>query len=88
MSQIGMDFNAAKTQSEVLTLEPFNSTKKRAGVVTKVSEDLRVLHWKGAAELILANCTHLADANGDVEEMSSSGVRECCTPAARLGSRW
>lgn len=74
MSQIGLDFNAVKAESEVLALEPFNSTKKRAGVATKLSENHQVVHWKGAAEMILAGCTHVADGNGSVEEMSGNGV--------------
>lgn len=75
MSQIGLDFNRAKSESEVLALEPFNSTKKKAGVATKSSENHEVVHWKGAAEMILAACTHVADGNGNVEEMSGTGVR-------------
>eukprot|EP00271_Cylindrocystis_brebissonii_P015527 TRINITY_DN38446_c0_g1_i1.p1 TRINITY_DN38446_c0_g1~~TRINITY_DN38446_c0_g1_i1.p1 ORF type:complete len:1112 (-),score=207.67 TRINITY_DN38446_c0_g1_i1:149-3484(-) len=72
----GMSFEGERKRSEIVLVEAFNSSKKRAGVVIKDKsgheESMRV-HWKGAAEIIVEKCTHWSKEDGQVEAM---GLRE------------
>lgn len=74
---LGMDMDEMKQKHKVLHVETFNSEKKRSGVaIRKENDDNSVhVHWKGAAEMILAMCTNYIDSNGvrkslDEEERS------------------
>ncbi|MCO5550660.1 hypothetical protein L7F22_004149 [Adiantum nelumboides] len=52
--KLGLNLGLAKSLSKVLQVEPFNSTKKKAGVAVRVAASGRVcVHWKGAPEIIL-----------------------------------
>ncbi|CAI5493283.1 unnamed protein product [Closterium sp. Naga37s-1] len=62
---LGMDYNGLRHSSDIISVEAFNSTKKRAGVAVKRAGGDVVVHWKGAAEMVLANCTHWMDAQGN-----------------------
>ncbi|CAA2987917.1 calcium-transporting ATPase 10, plasma membrane-type [Olea europaea subsp. europaea] len=66
---LGMDFNAAKSKSMIIHAFPFNSEKKRGGVAVKLSDSEVNVHWKGAAEIVLASCTSYIDANDHVAPM-------------------
>ncbi|XP_027154440.1 putative calcium-transporting ATPase 13, plasma membrane-type [Coffea eugenioides] len=63
-----MDINTTKQEYEKLHVEVFNSEKKRSGVLVRKnhSETVRV-HWKGAAEMILARCSNYYMENGTVK---------------------
>ncbi|CAA2991457.1 calcium-transporting ATPase 9, plasma membrane-type [Olea europaea subsp. europaea] len=68
--KLGMKFDAVRSESIILHVSPFNSTKKRAGVALRVQTDSQVhLHWKGAAEVILASCSQYMDANGSLQSI-------------------
>lgn len=55
---------------EILKVEAFNSEKKRSGVLMKkVEDDSFHVHWKGAAEMILAMCEHYYDSEGNVNDL-------------------
>ncbi|XP_060206088.1 calcium-transporting ATPase 9, plasma membrane-type isoform X3 [Lycium barbarum] len=63
--KIGMKFDVVRSESIVLHVSPFNSTKKRGGVAIRKQSGSRIhIHWKGAAEIILASCTGYLDSNG------------------------
>ncbi|XP_048140514.1 putative calcium-transporting ATPase 13, plasma membrane-type [Rhodamnia argentea] len=65
VSQLTMDMEETKKGCEVIRVEPFNSQKKRSGVLTKKSVDDTVhVHWKGAAEMVLAMCSSFYDGSG------------------------
>ncbi|KAH6837915.1 autoinhibited Ca2+ -ATPase [Perilla frutescens var. hirtella] len=66
---LGMDFGAARLDSEIIHAFPFNSEKKRGGVAVKMSNSEIRVHWKGAAEIVLASCTSYIDADDNVVEM-------------------
>ncbi|GER26956.1 calcium-transporting ATPase 8 family protein [Striga asiatica] len=66
---LGMDFGAARSNSEIIHAFPFNSEKKRGGVAVKLSNSEIRVHWKGAAEIVLASCTSYIDANDNVVQM-------------------
>ncbi|KAL2539089.1 Calcium-transporting ATPase 9 [Abeliophyllum distichum] len=62
---LGMKFDVVRSESILLHVCPFNSTKKRGGVALRRLTDSQVhIHWKGAAEIILDLCTQFIDANG------------------------
>lgn len=54
---IGMDFESIRSASSIIHAFPFNSEKKRGGVALKLSDSVVRVHWKGAAEIVLASCT-------------------------------
>ncbi|XP_073127161.1 putative calcium-transporting ATPase 13, plasma membrane-type [Henckelia pumila] len=68
---LNMDMEAVKRNCNVLKVEAFNSEKKRSGVLMKkVEGDGSHVHWKGAAEMILAMCSHYYDMKGDIKYLN------------------
>ncbi|KAG6401655.1 hypothetical protein SASPL_138519 [Salvia splendens] len=63
---LGMDFLSARSDSVIIHAFPFNSEKKRGGVAIRVSDSEVRVHWKGAAEIVLACCTNYIDTDGHV----------------------
>ncbi|KAL7101503.1 hypothetical protein ACP275_08G058000 [Erythranthe tilingii] len=72
---LGGDFQAERGLSKVLKVEPFNSTKKRMGVVLELPEGrgLRA-HTKGASEIILAACDKVLNSEGNVVPLDETSV--------------
>ncbi|XP_065863206.1 putative calcium-transporting ATPase 13, plasma membrane-type, partial [Euphorbia lathyris] len=67
---LGMDMERQKENFVVLNVEAFNSKKKRSGVLMRKKLDNTIhLHWKGAAEMILAMCSTYYDASGMIKDM-------------------
>ncbi|KAF1872568.1 hypothetical protein Lal_00016870 [Lupinus albus] len=64
---LGGDFKAEREACKLIKVEPFNSEKKRMGVVLELPEGggLRA-HCKGASEIILAACDKVVNSNGEV----------------------
>ncbi|KAL2553919.1 Calcium-transporting ATPase 10 [Forsythia ovata] len=71
---LGMDFDSVRSRSLIIHAFPFNSEKKRGGVALKLSDSEVHVHWKGAAEMVLASCTNYMDANGCVAQMEEDKV--------------
>ncbi|CAI0386329.1 unnamed protein product [Linum tenue] len=69
--KLGMDFDAVRSQSTLVHVFPFNSEKKRGGVALQsvIAESQVYIHWKGAAEIVLACCSRYSDASGEVVPM-------------------
>ncbi|GLT99517.1 hypothetical protein SLE2022_169540 [Rubroshorea leprosula] len=66
-----MDAEEIKRNFTILFVEAFNSQKKRSGVLIKKKEDNTVhIHWKGAAEIILALCSSYYDASGVMKDLN------------------
>ncbi|CAN4081565.1 unnamed protein product [Withania somnifera] len=63
---LGGDFQAERQAGTLVKIEPFNSTKKRMGVVLELPEGGLRAHTKGASEIILAACDKVINSNGDV----------------------
>ncbi|XP_021773158.1 putative calcium-transporting ATPase 13, plasma membrane-type [Chenopodium quinoa] len=60
-----MEIGMLNKSFEVLKVETFNSEKKRSGVMARMMSSNRVqIHWKGAAEMILAMCSSYYDQGG------------------------
>ncbi|KAL8481635.1 hypothetical protein ACS0TY_027950 [Phlomoides rotata] len=65
-----MDMEEVVRGCDVLEVEAFNSEKKRSGVLMKKVEDGSLhVHWKGAAEMILAMCESYYDSEGNVKDL-------------------
>ncbi|KAM1461868.1 hypothetical protein ACFX1Q_046032 [Malus domestica] len=62
--KLGMKFDVIRLESTVLHVFPFNSEKKRGGVALKQADSKVHIHWKGAAEIVLASCTEYLDSDG------------------------
>ncbi|CAL9112259.1 unnamed protein product [Musa textilis] len=72
--KLGMIFDDARSESSIIHVFPFNSYKKRGGVaVHQAGDDIHV-HWKGAAEIVLASCTSWLDANGSKQPLTANKV--------------
>lgn len=67
-------FDKVKGHSRVLTVAAFNSAKKRMGVAVKANDGRVRVHWKGAAEILLEECTHWGDETGATYAMTDEKV--------------
>uniref|UniRef100_A0A2P2MNJ3 Calcium-transporting ATPase n=2 Tax=Rhizophora mucronata TaxID=61149 RepID=A0A2P2MNJ3_RHIMU len=65
--KLGMQFDAIRSETEVLHVFPFNSEKKRGGVAVQTTDSKVRIHWKGAAEIVLASCTRYLDSSGSLQ---------------------
>jgi len=63
---LGGDFQAERQASKLIKAEPFNSTKKRMGVVLELPDGGLRAHTKGASEIVLAACNKVINSNGEV----------------------
>ncbi|XVF63030.1 hypothetical protein PTKIN_Ptkin09bG0056000 [Pterospermum kingtungense] len=71
VQEMKMDMEKMKKSCAVLQVEAFNSQKKRSGVLMGKNDDDTVhVHWKGAAEMILAMCSSYYDASGIVKDLN------------------
>ncbi|XP_010046915.2 calcium-transporting ATPase 8, plasma membrane-type-like [Eucalyptus grandis] len=70
--KLGMDFEAIRSRSSIIRVFPFNSEKKRGGAAIKLPDSEVHIHWKGAAEIVLASCTKYMDANDQVAAMDEN----------------
>ncbi|GKV43759.1 hypothetical protein SLEP1_g51011 [Rubroshorea leprosula] len=69
--EMKMDMEEMKRNFTILFVEAFNSQKKKSGVLIKKKEDNTVhVHWKGAAEMILAMCSSYYDASGVMKDLN------------------
>ncbi|KAL9168725.1 hypothetical protein ABFS82_04G034000 [Erythranthe guttata] len=73
VQDLGMDIDILKQNYTILQVETFNSDKKRSGVSIKnnISEkNIIYVHWKGAAEMVLALCSSYYELTGEIKTMS------------------
>lgn len=71
---IGGDFKVERESSKVVKVEPFNSTKKRMGVVLQLPEGGMRAHTKGASEIILAGCDKVVNSEGNVVPLDETSI--------------
>ncbi|TYI63884.1 hypothetical protein E1A91_D09G047300v1 [Gossypium mustelinum] len=60
--------------SKTVKVEPFNSTKKRMGVVLELPGGGLRAHTKGASEIVLAGCDKVIDSNGEVVPLDEKSI--------------
>ncbi|KAK3190152.1 hypothetical protein Dsin_029713 [Dipteronia sinensis] len=77
VQELNMDMEQLKQSCILLKVEAFNSQKKRSGVLMRKNADGTThVHWKGAAEMILAMCSSYYDASGIKKQLADGGERE------------
>ncbi|KAJ0742547.1 putative P-type Ca(2+) transporter [Helianthus annuus] len=77
VEHLEMDMEKLKQCSTVLHVETFNSKKKRSGVSIRRNNDNTIhVHWKGAAEMVLAMCTKYYNSNGCKEIIDSDSRKQ------------
>ncbi|XP_068463913.1 calcium-transporting ATPase 10, plasma membrane-type-like isoform X1 [Phaseolus vulgaris] len=74
--KLGMRFDAARSESSIIHVFPFNSEKKRGGVAIQMPDSEIHIHWKGAAEIVLACCTGYIDVNDQLVEMDEEKMSQ------------
>ncbi|KAL3514380.1 hypothetical protein ACH5RR_027097 [Cinchona calisaya] len=100
---LGGDFQAERRASELVKVEPFNSIKKRMGVVLQLQEGDFRAHCKGASEIILAACDKVLNKEGEIvpldeasinhlkdtiEQFASEALRTLCLAYKEIGSEF
>ena len=71
--ELGMDMEIVKHNCTILHVEAFNSEKKRSGILMRKKTDNTIhVHWKGAAEMILAMCSSYYDASGRMTDLNAA----------------
>uniref|UniRef100_A0A5B6Z008 Calcium-transporting ATPase n=1 Tax=Davidia involucrata TaxID=16924 RepID=A0A5B6Z008_DAVIN len=70
--ELGMDMEKLKHSSTILHVETFNSEKKRSGVSMRKNADHNTIHvhWKGAAEMVLAMCSSYYQSKGNIKSIN------------------
>ncbi|KAG8373850.1 hypothetical protein BUALT_Bualt11G0068100 [Buddleja alternifolia] len=71
---LGGDFRAERQKSKQVKVEPFNSTKKRMGVVLEIPQGGLSAHTKGASEIVLAACDKVINSNGEVVQLDEASI--------------
>ncbi|PKI32634.1 hypothetical protein CRG98_046981 [Punica granatum] len=73
--ELNMDMEEEKKKNTILQVEAFNSQKKRSGVLLRSNADGSIhIHWKGAAEMVLAMCSSYYDASGVLRDLDGEGM--------------
>ncbi|XP_077233805.1 calcium-transporting ATPase 10, plasma membrane-type-like [Tasmannia lanceolata] len=71
---LGGDFQAERQECKLVKVEPFNSEKKRMGVVLQLPGGGFRAHCKGASEIILAACDKVMDPSGNVVPLDEATI--------------
>ncbi|KAH7372481.1 hypothetical protein KP509_17G006500 [Ceratopteris richardii] len=75
--KLGLRYDMVKSHSEVLRVEPFNSTKKRSGVAVRIKANGHVrVHWKGAPEFILRESDMIMCSDNSIELLTNCRRQE------------
>ncbi|XP_030540785.1 calcium-transporting ATPase 12, plasma membrane-type [Rhodamnia argentea] len=70
---MNMQMEEIKNKYTILYVDTFNSEKKRSGVlINEKGDDTVYVHWKGAAEMILAMCSAYCHIDGTVQCMDDA----------------
>ncbi|XXG56884.1 hypothetical protein AAC387_Pa03g4191 [Persea americana] len=98
---LGGDFQAERQESKIVKVEPFNTEKKRMGVVLQLPGGGFRAHCKGASDIVLAACDNVIDSSGQVipldevamkhlkdtiEHFSSEALRTLCLAYMEIGT--
>ncbi|XP_020083274.1 calcium-transporting ATPase 8, plasma membrane-type-like isoform X1 [Ananas comosus] len=74
--KMGMKFSDVRSKSSIIHVFPFSSEKKRGGVAVQLVDNNVHIHWKGAAELVLASCKSWLSADGLVHSLTPEKMNE------------
>ncbi|KAG6552449.1 hypothetical protein Mapa_006010 [Marchantia paleacea] len=73
---LGGQFQEVRARSEIVKVNPFNSERKRMGVLLRSAEGEHRAHWKGASEIVLGMCDRTVDKEGNVVPLDDHTRRE------------
>ncbi|MCO5584684.1 hypothetical protein L7F22_038615 [Adiantum nelumboides] len=68
---LGGAFKAVRAKATILTVEPFNSSKKKMAVLIGFGDGKYRAHCKGASEIVLGLCDNIMDSNGNVSPLDN-----------------
>ncbi|KAL0545568.1 hypothetical protein IC582_015455 [Cucumis melo] len=71
---LGGDFQEERQKSKITRVEPFNSVKKRMGVVLELPAGGFRVHSKGASEIVLASCDKVLDSDGEAVPLNEESI--------------
>ncbi|XP_052195958.1 calcium-transporting ATPase 2, plasma membrane-type-like isoform X1 [Diospyros lotus] len=71
---LGGDFQGERNASKIIKVEPFNSEKKRMGVVLELPDGGMRAYCKGASEIILAACEKVVNSSGEVVPLDEASM--------------
>ncbi|CAM6129430.1 unnamed protein product [Calypogeia fissa] len=74
--KLGVKFSEIRQEMTILAVETFNSTKKRMGVVFQSKDGKAWLHWKGAAEIMLDQCSRVIEEDGTIISLTKERKEE------------
>ncbi|EFJ35914.1 hypothetical protein SELMODRAFT_78287 [Selaginella moellendorffii] len=74
--KLGANFDRVKKSATVTEVDAFNSTKKRMAVIAKTEDGKAWIHWKGASEVVLAQCSNFMDEQGNVSPLTPEKLQE------------
>ncbi|OIT21164.1 PREDICTED: calcium-transporting ATPase 2, plasma membrane-type-like [Nicotiana attenuata] len=83
---LGGDFQAERQVGKLIKVEPFNSTKKRMGVVLELPEGGLRAHTKGASEIVLATCDKVINSKGEVVPLDETSTNHLKTTIDQFAS--
>ncbi|KAG2692382.1 hypothetical protein I3843_08G050700 [Carya illinoinensis] len=83
---LGGDFQSERHALNIVKVEPFNSVKKRMGVVLELPNGGFRVHCKGASEIILAACDKVIDSNGEVVPLNEASINHLMDTIERFAS--
>jgi Ca2+-transporting ATPase len=83
---LGGDSRQKQEKSKIVKVEPFNSTKKRMGVVIELPNGGFRAHCKGASEIVLAACDKVIDSNGVVVPLDEASINHLNDTIERFAS--
>ncbi|KAG6594975.1 Calcium-transporting ATPase 2, plasma membrane-type, partial [Cucurbita argyrosperma subsp. sororia] len=72
---LGGDFQAERQAGKLIKVEPFNSLKKRMGVVLQFPEGGFRAHTKGASEIVLAACDKVINSSGEAVPLDETSTK-------------
>ncbi|GAB2226384.1 hypothetical protein Drorol1_Dr00022188 [Drosera rotundifolia] len=68
VEKLDMDMDSLRESYSIIQVESFSSEKKRSGMLIRNNNNGSVhVHWKGAAEMILATCSNYYTASGKMK---------------------
>ncbi|KAF8396188.1 hypothetical protein HHK36_017801 [Tetracentron sinense] len=69
---LGSDFDAERSKSRTVNVEPFNSDRKRMSVIVALGPGVFRAFCKGAPEIILKMCDTIVDSSGERVHLSKA----------------
>ncbi|KAK4348607.1 hypothetical protein RND71_031362 [Anisodus tanguticus] len=71
---LGGNFQEERQSCTLVKVEPFNSTKKRMGVVIELPGKGLRAHCKGASEIMLASCDSVLNSSGEIVPLDEASI--------------